>query len=114
MADSGRSSRNRTTALRTNGSSPRKAHAACLLAPPRWPALARLKALSRQRLASTSGRPGASNGPNDAARRFQDTSTPTTGALDVAEAVWRAATDPSSPVRIPAGAEADAWEAEPR
>jgi NAD(P)-dependent dehydrogenase (short-subunit alcohol dehydrogenase family) len=29
-----------------------------------------------------------------------------TQALDVAEAVWRAATDPSSPVRIAAGADA--------
>ena len=41
-----------------------------------------------------------------------DTSTPVTHSQDVAEAVWRAATDPSSPVRIPAGADAEAWAAE--
>jgi NAD(P)-dependent dehydrogenase (short-subunit alcohol dehydrogenase family) len=41
-----------------------------------------------------------------------DTSAPTTQAQDVAEAVWRAATDPSSPMRIPAGADAEAWAAE--
>jgi len=32
-----------------------------------------------------------------------------THALDVAEAVWRAANDPSSPMRIAAGADAVAW-----
>ncbi|MDU6433232.1 MAG: SDR family NAD(P)-dependent oxidoreductase [Pantoea sp.] len=31
---------------------------------------------------------------------------PTTKALDVAEAIWRAATDPSAPLRIPAGEDA--------
>ncbi len=31
---------------------------------------------------------------------------------DVAEAIWRAATDPSAPLRIPAGADAEAWMAE--
>jgi hypothetical protein len=31
---------------------------------------------------------------------------PFTRSQDVAEAVWRAATDPSSPMRIPAGADA--------
>src|SRR5580698_1973689 len=36
--------------------------------------------------------------------RLGDTSSPLTHAPDVAEAVWRAATDPSSPMRIPAGA----------
>jgi NAD(P)-dependent dehydrogenase (short-subunit alcohol dehydrogenase family) len=36
----------------------------------------------------------------------QDQSTPVTHAIDVAEAVWRAATDPSAPMRIPAGADA--------
>jgi NAD(P)-dependent dehydrogenase (short-subunit alcohol dehydrogenase family) len=41
-----------------------------------------------------------------------DTSSPTTHALDVANAVWRAAADPSSPMRIPAGADAEAWAAE--
>jgi len=34
---------------------------------------------------------------------------PTTHALDVSEAVWRAATDPSSPMLLPAGADAVAW-----
>ncbi|CAB3785592.1 SDR family oxidoreductase [Paraburkholderia fynbosensis] len=43
-----------------------------------------------------------------------DTSSPITHAEDVAEAVWRAATDPSSPMRIPAGADAEAWAAEVR
>lgn len=36
----------------------------------------------------------------------RDTSTPTTQASDVAEAVWRAVTDPAAPMRIPAGADA--------
>ncbi|MES0179069.1 SDR family oxidoreductase [Mesorhizobium sp. M0025] len=34
---------------------------------------------------------------------------PITHAQDVAEAVWRAVNDPSSPMRIPAGADAVAW-----
>jgi hypothetical protein len=46
--------------------------------------------------------------------QFQDTSAPVTTAQDVAEAVWLAATDPSSPMRIPAGADAQAWAAELR
>ncbi|OPA88083.1 short-chain dehydrogenase/reductase [Pseudomonas fluorescens] len=41
-----------------------------------------------------------------------DTSSPTTHAQDVAEAVWRAATDSSSAIQIPAGADAEAWAAE--
>ena len=41
--------------------------------------------------------------------RFGDTSSPTTRAQDVAEAVWCAVTDPSSPMRIAAGADAEAW-----
>jgi NADP-dependent 3-hydroxy acid dehydrogenase YdfG len=36
----------------------------------------------------------------------QDTTTPVTQAQDVAEAVWRAVTDPAAPMRIPAGADA--------
>ena len=44
--------------------------------------------------------------------QFADTSSPVTHAQDVAEAVWRAATDPSAPMRIPAGADAQAWAAE--
>ena len=43
---------------------------------------------------------------------LSDTSTPLTHSPDVAEAVWRAVTDPSSPMRIPAGADAEAWAAE--
>jgi hypothetical protein len=31
---------------------------------------------------------------------------PITHAIDVAEAVWRAATDPNAPMRIPAGEDA--------
>lgn len=41
-----------------------------------------------------------------------DTSGPVTHASDVAEAVWRAATDADSPLYIPAGADAEAWAAE--
>jgi hypothetical protein len=44
--------------------------------------------------------------------RLEDASAPITRAQDVAEAVWRAATDPSSPMRTPAGADAEAWAAE--
>ena len=36
----------------------------------------------------------------------RDTATPVTHAQDVAEAVWRAVTDPAAPMRIPAGADA--------
>ncbi|KVL37152.1 SDR family oxidoreductase [Burkholderia sp. MSMB1835] len=49
-----------------------------------------------------------------AVARMLDASAPITHAQDVAEAVWRAATDPSSPMRIPAGADAEAWAAEAR
>ena len=44
--------------------------------------------------------------------RMRDTSGPVTYSTDVAEAVWRAATDPTSPLRIPAGEDAVAWAAE--
>ena len=40
---------------------------------------------------------------------MQQSSEDVTRALDVAEAVWRAATDPSCPIRLPAGADAVAW-----
>lgn len=43
---------------------------------------------------------------------FRDTSGPVTHAPDVAEAVWRAVTDPATPMRIAAGADAEAWMAE--
>ncbi len=41
-----------------------------------------------------------------------DSSGPVTHAPDVAAAIWRAATDPSAPLYIPAGADAEAWMAE--
>jgi hypothetical protein len=50
----------------------------------------------------------------DVFARFHDNSAPITRAQDVAEAVWRAATDPSLPMRIHAGADAEAWAAEIR
>ncbi len=40
---------------------------------------------------------------------MRDASGPVTHSSDVAEAVWYAATDPSSPLRIPAGEDAVAW-----
>lgn len=43
---------------------------------------------------------------------FADEVGLTTHSRDVAEAVWRAATDASSPLRIPAGADAEQWAAE--
>jgi len=43
---------------------------------------------------------------------FRDDTGPVTHAADVAEAVWRAATDSSAPLRIPAGADAVQWMAE--
>ncbi|WP_246793904.1 SDR family oxidoreductase [Burkholderia perseverans] len=46
--------------------------------------------------------------------RLTDASAPITHAGDVADAVWRAATDPDAPLRIPAGADAEAWAAEAR
>lgn len=36
----------------------------------------------------------------------RDTTPPVTHSQDVAEAVWRAVTDPAAPMRIPAGADA--------
>ncbi|MCA8425327.1 SDR family oxidoreductase [Burkholderia seminalis] len=47
-----------------------------------------------------------------AVARMLDATGPITHARDVAEAVWRAATDPSSPLHMPAGADAHAWAAE--
>ncbi|WP_028228501.1 SDR family oxidoreductase [Paraburkholderia ferrariae] len=46
--------------------------------------------------------------------QLTDETAPITHAQDVAEAVWRAATDPSSPMHIPAGVDAEAWAAEAR
>ena len=42
---------------------------------------------------------------------MSDTSSPLTHAQDVAHAVWRAVTEPTSAMRIPAGADAEAWAA---
>lgn len=43
---------------------------------------------------------------------LREANGPVTHAPDVAQAVWRAATDPNAPLRIPAGADAEAWMAE--
>jgi NAD(P)-dependent dehydrogenase (short-subunit alcohol dehydrogenase family) len=45
-------------------------------------------------------------------KAVQDDTGPVTHAPDVAEAVWRAATDPSAPLHIPGGADAELWVAE--
>ena len=42
--------------------------------------------------------------------RLQQPTEEITRAPDVAEAVWRAATDPTCPMRLPAGADAVAWD----
>ena len=41
--------------------------------------------------------------------RFQEPTEESTRPADVAEAVWRAATDRSCPMRLPAGVDAVAW-----
>lgn len=46
--------------------------------------------------------------------QFRENTGPVTRAIDVAEAVWRAATDPHAPLRIPAGEDAVQWMAEAR
>jgi NAD(P)-dependent dehydrogenase (short-subunit alcohol dehydrogenase family) len=43
---------------------------------------------------------------------IRDASGPITRSSDVSEAIWRAANDPSAPLRIAAGADAQAWMAE--
>lgn len=43
---------------------------------------------------------------------IQDSSGPMTVASDVAEAIWRVATDPTAPPRLAAGADAELWMAE--
>ncbi len=47
-------------------------------------------------------------------KSVRDDTGPVTHAIDVAEAVWRAATDPSAPLHIPGGADAELWMAETR
>jgi len=44
--------------------------------------------------------------------QFADDKGPLTHAPDVAEAIWRAATEPGTPMRLPAGADAEAWAAD--
>lgn len=46
--------------------------------------------------------------------RMIESTGPGTRSKDVAEAVWRAANDPSAPMRIPAGADAEQWAGEVR
>ncbi len=48
----------------------------------------------------------------DTIARMAASTGPGTRSVDVAEAVWRAATDPRSPLYIPAGADAELWAAE--
>ena len=43
---------------------------------------------------------------------FQESDGPVTHAPDVANAVWQAATDPSTPLTIPAGRDAEEWMAD--
>ena len=43
---------------------------------------------------------------------FQESDGPVTHAPDVANAVWQAATDPSAPLKIPAGRDAEEWMAD--
>ena len=43
---------------------------------------------------------------------IRDSSGPITHSSDVAEAIWRVANDPSAPLRVAAGADAEAWMAE--
>lgn len=42
-------------------------------------------------------------------RTAQEDKGPVTHASDVADAIWRAATDPTTPLRIPGGADATLW-----
>ncbi|KAA0119929.1 SDR family oxidoreductase [Methylobacterium sp. P1-11] len=42
---------------------------------------------------------------------MRQSAEPVTRSLDVAAAIWRAATDPACPMRLPAGADAEAWAA---
>lgn len=45
-------------------------------------------------------------------KSVQEDTGAVTYTTDVAEAIWRAATDPSAPLRIPGGADAELWMAE--
>lgn len=63
------------------------------------------------RLQENGGFPAAYAGfANDVIAAMRTPGAPKTLSPDVAEAVWRAATDPSAPLRIPAGADAVALE----
>ncbi len=60
------------------------------------------------------GRDNADYAPmiNSVLASIRETSGPLTHSSDVAEVVWRVASDPSSPLRTAAGADAEAWMAE--
>jgi NAD(P)-dependent dehydrogenase (short-subunit alcohol dehydrogenase family) len=49
---------------------------------------------------------------NNVLATIRETSGPLTYSADVAEAIWRVANDPSSPLRTAAGKDAEAWMAE--
>lgn len=57
-------------------------------------------------LMANSGHPAYADFLQGVIAAVRDTSTPVTIAQDVTEAVWRAVTDVSAPMRIPAGADA--------
>jgi NAD(P)-dependent dehydrogenase (short-subunit alcohol dehydrogenase family) len=62
---------------------------------------------ARSRIHSNGGFPEAyADFTQNIISRMQQPDRPLTQSLDVAEAVWRAATDPSCPMRLPAGADA--------
>lgn len=62
---------------------------------------------ARSRIEGNGGFPDAYAGfTHGVLTQMQQPDAPRTLSLDVAEAVWRAATDPSSPMRLPAGADA--------
>ncbi len=44
--------------------------------------------------------------------QFQDMDRPRTHAIDVAEAIWKVATDPAAPLKLAAGADAEEWMAQ--
>ena len=61
-----------------------------------------------RRLMEGSGHPACAEFTQQVFAAVRDTSTPVTHSQDVAEAVWRAVTDPAAPMRLAAGADAAA------
>ena len=61
-----------------------------------------------RRLMEGSGHPAYAEFTQQVFAAVRDTSTPVTHSQDVAEAVWRAVTDPAAPMRLAAGADAAA------